>query len=399
LPQVEKEDDMIAPDEKIVQLDAAHYRSRIGQIQAYLDTQHLDGLLLLSPYNVMWASGFFHIPSERPLGFYIPTKGQPTFFVPFLEKEHAESNGLGEVRWYFEYPGEIPAEVWMLKEISKERVAIDGASQRLFGRMQAVKPGLRLDSGVARMRYLKTEAEIALTELAAGYADYGLGVARRTMTEGIYRGITEVEVVRAVQEETTAKMKKEVPDLLNLYRGAVVLTVHAGPRGALPHGQPGPVRVRPGDTLIVGIGASVGGYHAESGCTFVVGEPTADQRRCLEVTWACDQAAVDALRPGVTCSSVNDVALAVIREAGYGEFIRHRIGHGIGLQEHEAPWLSPGDDTLLEPSMIFSNEPGIYRPGADGYRIIDTMVVTPTGGKRLSRYLSEHGPDNRAIPA
>ena len=93
----------------------------------------------------------------------------------------------------------------------------------------------------------------------------------------------------------------------------------------------------------------------------------------------------------------NDAAWAVLREYGYGDFIRHRIGHGMGVEGHEAPWLSPGDDTVLAPTMVFSNEPGIYRPGIDGYRIIDSMVVTETGGERLSRYLSEHGPDDRVI--
>jgi Xaa-Pro aminopeptidase len=88
----------------------------------------------------------------------------------------------------------------------------------------------------------------------------------------------------------------------------------------------------------------------------------------------------------------------MLKEYGFGEFIRHRIGHGMGIQGHEAPWLSVGDETLLKPSMIFSNEPGIYRPGVDGYRIIDSMLVTPTGGRRLSRYLSEHGPNDRVIP-
>ena len=88
----------------------------------------------------------------------------------------------------------------------------------------------------------------------------------------------------------------------------------------------------------------------------------------------------------------------VLREAGYGDFIRHRIGHGMGVEGHEAPWLSVGDDTILAPTMMLSNEPGIYRPGIDGYRIIDSMVVTEDdAGRRLSRYLSEHGPDDRVI--
>jgi Xaa-Pro dipeptidase len=382
-----------------VTLGREHYLARIEVIRAYLDGRGLAGVLLLDAANVMWASGFFHIPNERPLAFYIPVRGEPTFFVPLLEKEQAEAAGIGAVRHYWEYPGEVPPELWMLEQIGAAAVAVDGASYELFTRMQALNPALRVDHGVARMRYVKSEAELALTELAASYADYGLGVARRVVADGLREGITEIEVVRAVQAETTEKMKRELADLTNFYRGAVALTAHAGARGALPHGQPGPHRILPGHTLIVGIGARVGGYHAESGCTFVVGDPTPDQRRCLAVTWACDEAAVAALRPGVTCSSVDAAALAVLREAGYGEFIRHRIGHGMGVQGHEAPWLASGDATPLQPMMVFSNEPGIYRPGIDGYRIIDSMVVTPAGGRRLSRYLGAHGPDDRVIPA
>ena len=87
----------------------------------------------------------------------------------------------------------------------------------------------------------------------------------------------------------------------------------------------------------------------------------------------------------------------MLQAAGYGPFIRHRIGHGMGLEGHEPPWLSVGDDTELKPSMVFSNEPGIYRPGIDGYRIIDSMVVTEQGGRRLSHYLAQHGPHDRVI--
>jgi len=380
-----------------VYLDQSHYQARIAQIQQRLDAQELDGLLLLNASNIMWACGFFHIPNERPLGLYIPTVGDPLFLVPFLEKENVGSNWIEDVRCYWEFPGKVPPEVWMLQQIDPERIAIDGVGHGLFLAMQAVKPALQLDSTVSQMRYIKDEAELALIEQAAGYADYGLEVARSAVADGLKKGITELDVVQIVQSETTAKMRRELDDLINFYRGAIALTAHTGARAALPHGQPGPVAIQPGDTLIVGIGAKVGGYHAESGCTFVIGEPTSDQQRCLEASWACDQAAVDALKSGNSCTAVNDAALAVLRDAGLGDFIRHRIGHGMGIDGHEAPWLSEGDETILQPMMVFSNEPGIYRPEVDGYRIIDSMVVTEDGGRRLSRYLSEHGPDDRVI--
>ena len=192
----------------------------------------------------------------------------------------------------------------MMEQIAGERVAVDAASHSAFEHMRGRKPQLVLDDTVQRMRYLKTPEEIELTRQAAAYADYGLEIARAAVAEGLRGGITELEVVKVVQAQTIARMQAELEDLVNFYRGAVALTAHTGPRGALPHGHSGPHRIEPGHTLIVGIGVKVGGYHAESGCTFVVGEPTPDQRRCLEATWACDEAALAALRPGNTCQAV-----------------------------------------------------------------------------------------------
>jgi Xaa-Pro aminopeptidase len=382
---------------KAVHLPPDHYRRRVAAIQERIGTKCLDGLLVLNAANLMWATGFFHIPNERPLGLYVPAQGSPLFLAPLLEQENTAETWVADVRCYEEYPGITPAEVWMMDEVAGERLAVDSASHAAFEQMRRRKPLLALDDTIQRMRYLKSADEIELTRQAAAYADYGLQVARDAVAEGLSRGITELEVVKVVQAQTIARMQAELQDLINFYRGAVALTAHTGQRGALPHGHSGPNPIEYGHTLIVGIGVKVGGYHAESGCTFVIGEPTPDQRACLEATWACDEAALAALRPGNRCLAVNEAAWDVLRERGYGPYIRHRIGHGMGVEGHEAPWLSLGDETELAPTMVFSNEPGIYRPGVDGYRIIDSMLVTEGGGERLSRYLSEHGPDDRVI--
>jgi Xaa-Pro aminopeptidase len=149
--------------------------------------------------------------------------------------------------------------------------------------------------------------------------------------------------------------------------------------------------------MIAGIGASVGGYHAESGITLILGEPTADQRHCLTAAAAANDAAVAALRPGTPCRAVNDAALAELRAAGLGDAIRHRIGHAMGVQGHEGPWLAPGDDTPVAVGMVFSNEPGIYRPGIDGYRTINTMIVTETGVEVPSTFQARHPLDARVV--
>ena len=192
-------------------------------------------------------------------------------------------------------------------------------------------------------------------------------------------------------------MRAEVGEIFKLGGGGVVGTVHSGARAALPHGSPIKRQPQRGEPLIAGIGATVGGYHAESGATFIIGEPVGDQMHCLRAAAACNDAGVNALRAGATCTAVNEAALAELRAAGLGDAIRHRIGHGMGLQGHEAPWLAPGDATILVPNMVFSNEPGIYRPNVDGYRTINTMIVTDGEARVPSKFLSENPPEKRVL--
>ena len=371
-------------------LDEAFYRRKVQQIQEGVAAADLEGLLLLDMHNVVYASGFFHSPSERPIGFYIPANGAPTLFVPLLEQENAASTWVADIRTYFEYPGELHPILWMVQETKVKRLGIDSLSVDLFVRVQQTAVEPIVSPIVEQMRYAKEAAEIALLKRAAGYADYCLEVVLAQAPDIIRKGGTELDILSVCMAATKAKMAEELGDAFAQVKNGVTGTVHTGLRAALPHGKPIARTPNRGDVLIAGIGASVGGYHAESGATFVVGEPSAEQLHCLEAAAACNDAALAALRPGNTCAEVNDAALHVLKSAGLGDTIRHRIGHGMGVQGHEGPWLAPGDTTRLEPGMVFSNEPGIYRPGIDGYRTITSMLVTDTESQLLSRFQSDH---------
>lgn len=355
----------------------------------------LDGVLLLTVPNIIYASGFLHTPSERPIGFYIPASGQPVLFVPLLEQENAAATWIGDIRTYFEYPGEENSIDWMVRECGASKVGVDTVS---LDNLDAYTAGrIHLTTMVDRMRWIKQPEELEVTRQAARYADYCLEQVRDNAGDIIKDGGTELDILKQCLAETSAKMKREVGEIFKLRGSAVVGTVHSGPRAALPHGSPMARQPQSGETLIAGIGASVAGYHAESGATFIVGEPIDDQMRCLQAAADCDRAAVEALRVGSTCAAVNEAALNVLHEYGLGDAIRHRIGHGMGLQGHEGPWLAPGDNTLIQPDMVFSNEPGIYRPGVDGYRTINTMIVTEAEAQVPSRFLQEHPPEKRII--
>jgi Xaa-Pro aminopeptidase len=376
-------------------LSEAFYRRKIEQIQARMEAERLDGLLLLDVPNVIYACGFFHTPSERPLGLFIPASGEPALFVPLLEQENAGDTWVRDIRTYFEYPGETHPVQWMVQEAGVQHLGVDTLTYEVF---QKIGEGVAVTPLVEQMRWVKEPEELAFVEKASFYADYCLEYIRDHAADIIRDGGTELDILRACVGATAAKMKAEVGEIFRLRGGSVVGTVHSGPRAALPHGSPIERRPLPGEPMIAGIGASVGGYHAESGATFVIGQPKGDVLRCLQAAADCDAAGVRALRPGSTCSAVNQAALDVLRAYGLGDAIRHRIGHGMGLQGHEGPWLAPGDETPLVPGMVFSNEPGIYRPGIDGYRTINSMVVTDGEALVTSRFLANHPPEKRIIP-
>lgn len=376
-------------------LGETFYRRKVGQIQARLEAERLGGILLLDVYNVIYASGFFHIASERPLGLFIPVSGDPVLLLPLLEQENAAATWIGDIRTYFEYPGEEHPIAWMVRECGVKPLAVDSLSQTVFQRLD---DGVVISDLVERLRWVKEPEELALIEQAARYADYCLEQVRDHAADVIRGGGTELDILKMCLDATSARMRQEVGEMFQLRGGAVVGTVHSGPRAALPHGAPIRRQPQAGEPLIAGIGAMVGGYHAESGATFIIGEPVGDQMRCLQAAADCDAAAVRTLRPGTTCAEVNAAALRVLRDAGLGDAIRHRIGHGMGLQGHEGPWLAPGDTTPVVPGMVFSNEPGIYRPGLDGYRTINTMIVTDGTAHVPSRFLAENPPEKRVLP-
>jgi Xaa-Pro dipeptidase len=375
-------------------LSATFYRTRITRIQHRLSEEmQLGGLLVLDPSNVIYTCGFFHIPSERPLGLYIPVVGNPVLFVPLLEKENAAATWIGDIRTYFEYPGEENPVLWMARESGAVRLGVDSISHTLFVSVGGLGLPLTVTPLIEQMRWIKEPEELELVAQAAAYADFCLNHIYEHAADIIRGGGTELDILSAGLAATKDRMQREIEETFDLHWGTVVGTVHSGPRAALPHGRPMERVPKAGETLIAGIGAMVGGYHAESGATFILGEPTADQMHCLRTVAACNDAAIAMLNPGKICAEVNEAALAVLREAGLGDAIRHRIGHGMGLQGHEGPWLAPGDLTALVPNMVFSNEPGIYRPSIDGYRTINSMIVTESVPKIPSRFLAAHPPE------
>ena len=367
------------------------------RLRAEASQAGLDGLLLLRASNLAYATGLFLSENERPMGVWVPVDGAPIFMLPDLERENAQGTGIDDLRFYDEYPGEHPAELWMLDQIGQKSVGIDRLDARFLDAARERCRRLDLTAHAIAVRARKQPEEIALTIEAAQYADLFLRHLLDTGGDIIADGGTEADLMAAcLAHARGALLDTHKANFAGTPMG-ITASVHSGPRAALPHGAVLERRPQPGETLIAGIGASLGGYHAESGITLVVGEMSADHRSVMSAMAACDAAGAAACAAGKTCEEVNVAALAELRSAGLGDTIRHRIGHGMGLDGHEAPWLAPGDATPVAPGMVFSNEPGVYRPGLDGYRTINTMIVTETGVTIPSRMQADTPIDARVL--
>jgi Xaa-Pro dipeptidase len=378
-------------------LDPAFFEHARHRLRARAQSAGLDGLLLLRAPNLAYATGLFLSANERPMGVWLPVDDGPILMLPGLERENAEGTGISDLRFYEEFPGDVPAVLWMLDQIGRKSIAVDQLDAALLDAARGKLTRLELTDHAMAARMIKEPEEIALTIEAAGFADLFLRRLHAAAGDIIAQGGTEADLMAdAMTHARGALFAKHKLAFAGTPMG-ITASVLSGPRAALPHGAVLERTPLGGETLIAGIGASLGGYHAESGVTLIVGGISSEQRRIMQAMQTCNDAGVNACAVGRTCVEVNDAALSALRAAGLSDAIRHRIGHGMGLEGHEAPWLAPGDPTPIQPNMVFSNEPGVYRPGIDGYRTINTMIVTDGAVTVPSRFQTDTPIDARVI--
>ena len=374
------------------------FRARVrDRLRARADAAGLDGLLLLAPGNVAYATGWHFSVNERPMGLWLPVSGQARVLVPHLELENALDVPGVDVATYDEFPGNVPPVLWMVGATGARALGIDALDARLLDDARSCLRRLDLGDHVLAERAVKHPEELALVRAAARFADLVLERLLAAGADIIRQGGTELDLMADCTGHGRAALAVMHGRAFQGTKMAITASVHSGPRAALPHGTVLARRPRPGEPVIAGIGCSLGGYHAESGVTLVCDDISAEQRRVMQAMEDANSATLDALARGLTCAAVNDAALAPIRAAGLGATIRHRIGHGMGVEGHEAPWLAPGDATPVAPGMVFSCEPGVYRRGLDGWRTIETLITGDQAVELASGFQSAHPIDTRVL--
>jgi len=367
-----------------------------GGVVAALQEARLDGIVTESPEDVAYLTGFFHHPGERPVAVWLGADGRCVLLVPELERENAErQRARAEIVSFPEYPGRVPPFSYLADAVKPgPRARVGHGGSIGWDRLVALRAALAVDPVpsdiVTRARYRKHPAEIALHEEAARITDRmiaaGIALVRDAITGGELP--TEAELASHVTGTGVRTMYEDHDDVVVVSPLAGAL-VYAGANSAYPHGLPSGYRLRAGDTFMLSLGCAVGGRFVEGERTFVLGEPTPEQRRYHDVVREAQAIGGRAIAPGVECRMANLACLQVIRDAGLGRYLRHRQGHGIGLGMHEPPWLEDGDATVLEEGMVVSNEPGLYVPGHAGYRISDSMLVTAAGSRPLTSFARE----------
>lgn len=347
------------------------------ELMSQLDPK-FDALLIGPGTSLYYFTGIRWWLSERLLALVLPRTGQPLLISPAFEE--------ARMRELMHYPLEV--RVWQEDESPTKLIAASLADRGVrsgragieemlpfasYDRFRAAAPAFECvsaDPVTIACRAVKSPHELELMRLAC---EATCDVYREAFLS-LKEGMSEEEVAHII----TAGYAK-----MNLRGYALVLF---GSSAALPHGSRQAQKLKEGDVVLIDGGCTVDGYESDVTRTGVPGKPSEKIRRVYEIVRKAQDAALDAARAGKLSGSVDDAARGVITTAGYGpdyKFFTHRLGHGIGLDGHEPPYLVRGSKTVLAPGMTFSNEPGIYIPGEFGLRCEDDMVVTADGPAQL----------------
>lgn len=366
-------------------------------VAAGMEAAGLDAICVFYPARVAYLTGFHHIPTERPIALVLGPHARSQLVVPAVEKEHAESStSLDRVNVYFEYPGaEHPMErvLAILAEIGA-RPGRTGADHDGYvpywgyrgPRLSELigQPAFDAELIIESLRRVKSATEIACIQLSCDWA----GRAHRRMQSAIETGKTEMECYAPGVIETLQEMLHEMPGWRPRgFGGNGVSSMFVGGRStAMPHGFVRGHGIQKGDVLVSGASADIDGYRSELERTMIVGEPSPEHVRAFDAMLALQTRAIEVMAPGVPAGEVELATVRLAEELGVVDNLRHHVGHSIGLEGHEAPFLDRGEETVLEPGMVFTVEPGVYIKALGGFRHSDTVVITEDGCRIMTDY-------------
>ncbi len=353
------------------------YEKRLSRVRTAMHENGLDTLVLTPGAAMRYLSGFSEIGHERLLALVIPDDQPWLFLTPALNAAQVRQNpaGITDVRVWDD------AEGWdkLLAQVGKDLaldigiIGLDDDMPARFAlRLQELLPTALLKlagPAFAPLRAIKDTLELASLQYAAEATDALFSAASTACRVGA----TEIEVALAIQQGLAqAGLEASFESI-----------VAAGANGASPHHHTGKTKLKIGDVVILDFGAQWDGYHGDITRTVAVGEASDEARQVYRIVYQAYQAGLAAVQPGASPHAVDAAARQVIADAGYGDFFLHRTGHGIGLDDHEPPFIVADNRAKLLPGQSFSIEPGIYLPEKFGVRLENIITVQDDGTARV----------------
>ncbi len=359
-------------------ISAEERKGRIAKLQELMGREKIGAMLIESGSSLDYFTGIQWWRSERTTAAVIPAKGEVIIVTPAFEEPSIRETLQvgGDVRPWNEHesPSARLAGALQDRGVTSGPVAVEPTIRYfIVDRLKKAAPGLEIVSGdglVRACRMHKSPAELAL-----------LRIANKVTLEAIRH--THAHVKAGMSQQDIGALIAAATQALGGGgdEGALVLLNEAS---AYPHGSKKPQQVREGSVVLVDCGCSVHGYQSDISRSWIVGEPSAKQRKVWQTVKRGQEIALETAKLGVACGSIDDAVRQYYEKEGWGPDyhlpgLPHRTGHGIGMDGHESPYLVHGDDTPLEPGMCFSDEPGLYIPGEFGIRLEDCWVMTEKG--------------------
>jgi Xaa-Pro dipeptidase len=367
--------------EKAKPITTEERRGRQEKARRLMESNHIDALVLMEGASLNYFTGIDWWGGERLFAMVLPAKGAAFYVCPGFEEGRAREQIASA-------PDGEPADmrIWQEDDDPYQRVAQGlkdrGISAGTLGMEETVRflfssgiaksaPQVNVVSGTpvtAGCRMVKSNAEIELMRLANKVTLAAYEAAYRALKEGMTQSAVE-DLIAA------AYVKLSFPG---------EATVQVGEYSSFPHGSTTPQVIREGTIVVIDDGCTVEGYQSDITRTFVLGKPSDKMKKVFDIVHQAQTAALKTARPGLECQTVDAAARKVIADAGYGpdyKYFTHRLGHGIGMDGHEWPYLVRGNTTLMAANMTFSDEPGIYIRGEFGIRLEDDMHITENGAE------------------
>jgi Xaa-Pro dipeptidase len=357
-------------------LDDKVYKKRMKRISEELRSNNVDFAFVTPSPAFQYLTGIQREMSERLIALIITPDSEPCIVAPSFEVSTLTQHTWVEdfVPWVEDQdPYKVVVETASLKK-AHPSVAFEDATP--FGVYRSVATAFgdfervsTITPFIDGMRLVKSEEELSLIEKAG----HIINDAVRTAYESAKLGMTELQLQRIVKDV-----------IVQAGATPTFAAIQFGENSALPHASAGNRELKKNDIILMDCGCTLGGYNTDMTRVGVAGPPTDEQKKIHSIVLEAEQTAISKIEPGLACGAADGFARRVIEDAGYGEYFTHRLGHGIGLEVHEHPYLVRGNSQLLESGMTHSVEPGIYLEGKFGIRIEDLVCVRPDGAELLT---------------